>query len=172
MNTVDPWVLNWHWFYIGWEEVHQGRTNDARDAAHELLRIGQQINDPESTGIGLWVLTWIAVASGSYAEALEYSEQSLTVAVTPYDKDIAIGGKGLALVLLRRTNEAALLLEELRRRCSANGFLYMLRGVELSLALSNVIQGRIAEGINMIEEQFFGMRKTAMEAARILCAFT
>jgi tetratricopeptide (TPR) repeat protein len=164
LNTVDPWALNWLWFAIGWEEVHRGRTNEARDAAHELLRIGQQINDPESTGIGLWVLTWIAVASGSYAEALEYSEQSLAVAITPLDRDVAIAGKGLALVLLRRTEEALPLLEEHRRRCSANGYLELLRAVESSLALCKVLQGRIAEGIDMIEESILRYEKGGYRA--------
>jgi hypothetical protein len=99
------------------------------------------------------------VVSDSYAEALDYSEQSLAVAVTPFDKDIAIGGKGLALVLLRRTEEALPLLEEHRRRCSNNGFLYHLRGVESSLALCKIIQGHIAEGINMIEESILQFEK-------------
>jgi tetratricopeptide (TPR) repeat protein len=152
LNTVDPLLLISLWFAIGWEEAHRGRTNEARDAAHELLRIGQQINDPRSTGVGLWVLTWIAVASGSFAEALGYSEQSLAVAITPYDRDIAIGAKGLALVLLRRIEEALPLLEEHRSRCFANGYLEVLRAVESSLALCKILQGRIAEGIDLIEE--------------------
>jgi hypothetical protein len=44
--------------------------------------------------------------SDSYAEALEYSEQSLAVAIAPLDKIGAAGSKGCALVLLRRTRRA------------------------------------------------------------------
>jgi class 3 adenylate cyclase/tetratricopeptide (TPR) repeat protein len=164
LNTVDRWVLSGLWFAIGWEEVHRGRTKEARDAAHELMRIGQQINDPRSTGLGLWVLACIAVTSGSYAEALEYSEQSLAVAITPYDKDVAIGGKGLALVLLRRTEEALPLLEEHRSRCSANGQIEVLRAVESALSLCNVFRGRIAEGINMIDEDILRYEKDGYRA--------
>ncbi len=50
-----------------------------------------------STGLGLGLLTWIALASDSYAEALKYSEQSFIAAVTPYDRQNAINGKGNAL---------------------------------------------------------------------------
>ena len=74
------------------------------------------------------LLTWIALLADSYAEALEYSEQSLAVAVTPLDRSIAVIGKGCALVLLRRTEEGAKLLEEDRRRCIADGDLYRLGG--------------------------------------------
>ena len=43
---------------------------------------------------------------------------------------------------LWRTDEALPLLEQQRRRCSANGFFYNLRGaVETALALCKIIQG-------------------------------
>ena len=93
-------------------------------AARELMQVGRLLNDPRSTGLGLALLTWIALVSDSYAEALEYSEQSLAVAVTPFDRDVATDGKGCALVLLRRTEEGAKLIEEQRRRCVANGDFY------------------------------------------------
>ena len=95
--------------------------NEARDAARELMQVGRLLNDPRSTGFGLDLLTWIALVSDSYAEALEYSEQSLAVAVTPLDRTTAIAAKACALVLLRRTEEGATLLEEHRRRCVADG---------------------------------------------------
>jgi tetratricopeptide (TPR) repeat protein len=151
--------------------MHRGRIKEARGAAHEITQIGQLLNNPESTGIGLWALTWIAIASDSYAEALEYSEQSLALAITPFDRELATGGKGLALVLLRRTEEALPLLEELRRRCSANGFLHHLRSVALSLGLCKMIQGSIAEGINAIEESILRFEqngyRTGADFARV-----
>ena len=61
--------------------------------------------------------------SDSYAEALEYSEQSLAVAVTPVDRNLSTVFKLTALVLLRRTEEGAMLLEAYRRRCVADGHL-------------------------------------------------
>ena len=69
---------------IGWEEFHRGRMTQARDAARELMQVGRQLNDPRPTGQGLGLLSWIALVSDSYAEALEYSEQSLSVAITPF----------------------------------------------------------------------------------------
>ena len=113
---------------IGWQELRRGRINDARNSARELMQVGQSLNDPRSTGFGLLLLSIIALVSDSYAEALEYSEQSLTVAITPVEQTFASGAKASALVALRRTEEGAMLLEAYRRRCDADGFVYALDG--------------------------------------------
>ena len=69
---------------------------------------------------GVWacsLLSLIAMTSDSYAEALEYSEQSLAAAVTPWDRSRSFSlQKQIALMLLRRTEEAAKSLLEQRRR--------------------------------------------------------
>ena len=60
----------------------------ARDAASELMRVGRMLNDPRSTGQGLNLLAWMALWSDAAAEALEYSEQCLAVAITPFERTI------------------------------------------------------------------------------------
>ena len=104
-NMMDAHILNWTRFVVGYEEFHRGRLNEARASARELMEVGRRLSDPRSTGLGLSLLTLIAMVSDSYAEALEYSEQALAVVVTPLDKHMATQGKGTALVLLRRTEE-------------------------------------------------------------------
>src|SRR5262249_37997460 len=111
---------------IGWEELHRGRIREARDAARNLMQIGRELNDPRSTGFGLALLALIALGADSYDEALEYSEQSLAVVISPLDQNTAIGAKACALVLLRRTEEGAALLEESRRHSIKHGHLYNL----------------------------------------------
>jgi hypothetical protein len=144
---------------IGFEEAVRGRMNDARDAARELMQIGRLLNDPRSTGAGLSLLSVIAAASDSYAEALEYSEQSLAVAVTPTDRFTAIVGKQTALVLLRRTEEGAMLLESNRRRCVADGDLMTLVGIEPIFGVCKVLQGNITDGLRLIEEAILRREK-------------
>jgi hypothetical protein len=92
----------------------------------------------------------IALVSNSYAEALEYSERCLTVAITPQDKNTAISGKASALVLLRRTEEGAKLLEERRRRCIADGSYYELGGLDGYVGVCKVLQGNLSEGIRFL----------------------
>jgi hypothetical protein len=127
-STADAYIQNWTRFVIGWEELHRGRMTLAHESARELMRVGQLLNDPRSTGLGFYLLTAIYLVSDSYSEALKHSEQSLAVAVTPMDRNGATICKGLALVLLRRTDEGKALLEEQRRLAIADGVLYYLAG--------------------------------------------
>jgi len=154
-DTTDAYIQSWTRWVIGWEELHRGRMTDARDWARELMRVGRLLNDPRSTGFGLYLLTWIAMVSDSYAEVLEYSEQSLAVAVAPLDQVGALVGKGCALVLLRRIEEGAKLLEEGRRRSVADGNLYNVVGSDAVVGVCKVLQGNIADGIHCIEEAIF-----------------
>ena len=123
------------------------------------MQVGRMLNDPRSTGLALALLTWIALLSDSYAEALEYSEQSLAVAVTPLDRTIATSCKGCALVLLRRTEEGAKILEEYRRRCVADGVFIGLAGSDAILGVCKVLQGNIRDGIHSIEEAILRREK-------------
>jgi hypothetical protein len=151
-DTADSYIQNWTRFAIGWEEFHRGRMIEARNIARELMQVGRMLNDPRSTGLGLALMTWIALVADSYTEALEYSEQSLTVAITPFDRNGAVIGKGCALVLLRRTEEGVQLLEGDRRRCTADGDLYRLAGSDGMIGVSKVLQGNIESGIHFLEE--------------------
>jgi predicted ATPase/class 3 adenylate cyclase len=150
-DTSDAYIQCWARFVIGWEEIHRGRMNEARKAAHELMEVGKRLNDPRSTGFGLAVLTWIALTSDSYAEALEYSNQSLMLALAPFERDNATRAKGAALVLLRRPEEGVKLLQEDRRRCVIDGNLYANRHNTGVIGLSEVLAGNVTAGIQLIK---------------------
>ena len=150
-HTADSYIQNLTRFVIGWEWIHRGRMIEAGVSARELMKIGQDFGDPRSTGFGLALLTWIALISDSFAEALEYSEQALAVAVTPFDWYSANTAKGCALVLLRQTEAGAKLLEEDRRRFVADGNYYRLSGPGGIMGVCNVLQGNIGKGIHIIE---------------------
>jgi tetratricopeptide (TPR) repeat protein len=151
-KTDDAYVQNWTRWVIGWDEMFRGRMNEARDAARELMQIGQLLRDPRSTGFGLNLLSWIAFASDSYAEALEHSEHSLSVAVTPWDRVSASLAKGDALMLLGRTDEAIQVLQEQQRRIHSDGDFLCLVPIEPFLGVHKLLQGNIGEGIRIMEE--------------------
>jgi hypothetical protein len=158
-DTADAYIQNWTRWAIGWEEIQRGRTVDARESARELMQVGRALNDPRSTGYGLYLLTWIALISDSYAEALEYSQQALAVAVAPFERNGAINAKGCALVLLRQTEEGARLLEEQRRRCFVDGDLFSSVPCDIMLPVSKIFQGKIKGGIRLIEEGILRQEK-------------
>jgi len=151
-DTADAYIQNWVRFVVAWEEFHQGRVNDARESARALMQVGRRLDDPRSTGLGLCVLALIAFVSDAYAEALEYSEQSIALAVTPFERETALNIKGCVLILLRRTDEGLAVLEAFRRRCFADGDLYSLTTSDAILGVAKVIQGDIGEGIRLLEE--------------------
>ena len=152
-DTADAYIRNWIRFVIGWEEFHRGRITEARASASELMEVGKLLHDPRSTGLGLALFTWVALVGDSYAEALEYSEQSLNVAVTPFDRDTAIHGKGVALVMLRQSEAGIRLLEEVLQRSVANGCLYRLSAIEGFIGIGKVLQGKISDGIGLLERE-------------------
>ena len=162
-DTADAHIQNWSRFVIGFEEIHRGRMTAARDTAREVMQVGRLLGDPRSTGLGLALLAWIAQISDSYVEALEYSEQSLAVAVTRSDRILANASKAAALLLLRRTDEGAKLLEEEYRRSVADGDLLSLATDDWIMAVCRVLQGNIGEGIHLLEE---GILKREKEGYR------
>jgi hypothetical protein len=152
-ETDDAYIQGWIGFVIGWEEFHRGRMNHGRDAARKLRQVGRQLDDPRSTGLGLVLLSMISLVSAAFAEALEYSEQALAAAVTPFDRTMAVNAKGNALAGLRRGDEGAKLLEENNRRCVANGDLHQLDTSAPAVAVCKILQGNIGAGIRCLEEQ-------------------
>ena len=150
--TNDAYIQAWTTYLIGWEELHRGRMIHARNAAHELMQQGRASNDPRSIGQGLALLTWIALASDCYSEALEYSEQSLAIAIAPWDRDAASVGKGCALILLRQTKEGKALLEADRRRFVRDHNFYILCGSDAVIGVCKVLEGNIGGGLSLIDE--------------------
>jgi hypothetical protein len=151
-GTADAYIQNWTWWVIGWDLMHRGSMNDARDSARELMQVGRSLSDPRSTGFGLNLLSWVALISDSYGEALEYSDQSISVAVTVWDRVAAACAKICALTFLRRIEEAAKLSEEQRRRITVDGDFYSLTPIEPMEGLCKVLHGNIAGGIRILEE--------------------
>jgi hypothetical protein len=151
-DTADSYIQNMIRFVVGWEEFHRGRIMHARDSARELMQVGRTLGDPRSIGLGLSLLTYIAMVFDSYGEALEYSEQASAVVVTPFDRNAARIGKGCNLVLLRQTEEGGRILDEERRRDIADGGLYALIASDAIVGVCRVFEGSIGDGIRLIEE--------------------
>ncbi len=81
---------------------------------------------------------------------LDYAEQAIVVAVTPFDRETALNIKGCVLTLLRRREEGLALLVPFRERCLKDGDFYSLATSDSIIAVSKVIEGRIGEGVRML----------------------
>lgn len=151
-DTDDSYIKSWTRWVIGWEEHHRGRMNAARDAAHELMEVGKRTSDPRTTGLGLSLLTWGDISASSYAKALSYSEQALSAAITPFDRDTAISAKGIALIFLRSTEDGRDILHAANRRLIANGDVYRLVANVIGLSMCKVFNGDLSGGIRDLKE--------------------
>jgi hypothetical protein len=151
-ETVDAYIQIRSRFWIGLEEGTRGRLTHARDAASGLMQFGHQLNDPRSTGLGLLLSAFIALASDSYSVALEYSEQASMLGVAVADRAIANIVKASSLIMLRRIDEGLPLLEDHQRRMIAYGALHPLNINEAILGVCKILQGNISGGIRSIEE--------------------
>jgi class 3 adenylate cyclase/tetratricopeptide (TPR) repeat protein len=164
--TDDLYIKAWTRYVIGWEEIHRGRINAARESAQDLMKVGSLLNDPRATGFGLYLLAWIALIFDSSAEALEYCEQALAAAITPLERNGVMNAKGCALILLRRIDEGVRILNEFRCRCIQDGDLYSMISCDVFLALSTIFGGKIRKGIRNIEKAILredreGLRNSA-----------
>ena len=139
--------------------------NDAREAAQHLINVGRLLNDPRSTGFGLNLLSWIALISDCHAEALEFSEQSLAVAVTPWDRTVATLAKACALMLLRKPEQAMKLLQTQQLRITADGDFYSSIPIDLMFGVHKILQGNFAKGIHDVEELISQLEKKDYRAA-------
>jgi hypothetical protein len=43
---------------VGWDEIHRGRMPKMHEAAEKLMAVGRRMNDPRSTGYGLFLRAW------------------------------------------------------------------------------------------------------------------
>jgi hypothetical protein len=164
-DTDDIYIQFWTRIAIGWDELHRGLMTEARDSARESIHVGRRLGDPRSTGGGLAILTWIALLSDCCAEAVDYSEQALSIAIAPQDRNTALIGKGSALALLRQTNAGMDLLEPQRSRCVVDGDLYRLVSTDGPTAVCKVLQGDIGGGIHLLEQAIARNEKEGYRAA-------
>src|SRR5262249_54877397 len=144
--------------------MHRGRMAKAREAAKELLAVGRRMNDPRSTGFGMHLEAWIALAGDDYGAALRFAEAGIAVARTPWDRSNALTAKYNALVLLRRP-EALSKLNDWMQQCAAKGWGYMLVTSEGLYGLTLVLRGQISAGIRWMEQSISRREREGYRAA-------
>jgi tetratricopeptide (TPR) repeat protein len=169
-STNDPFIQSWSRWVIALDALERGQPSEARSSALEMITIGQHSNDPRSVGFGLNCLAWIENVLQNYQQALHYSEETLKVAVTTWDRMAATYAKAFALVMLR-TPEGISNLDVVRQD-RANTFVLWL--LDLAYAFSLIMQGRFTKGIRwlkrgILEREKEGFRGRAEWLRILLC---
>src|SRR5581483_4089400 len=159
-------------FVIWIEELYRGRIGEAGALAHDLMQVGQQLNDPRCTGLGLMMLGYLALTVGSYTEALKYGEQLLSIAVSPWDQEAGTLLKGYSLVVLGQVEEGTKLVEGQRSRAVTYGYLHTLRDSDPFIGLAKIFRRDIRGGIRFIEEAISKREKEGDGRAADGCRIT
>jgi hypothetical protein len=149
-RTNDPFIQTWSRWIIAIDALDRGSIVEARSSASEMITIGQRLNDPRSMGFGLNCLAWIENVLEDYQEALRYSEETLKVAVTTWDRRAATYAKAFALVMLRRPDGISI-LDAARQENRANGQRFIVSLLDLAYAFSLILEGEITQGIRWME---------------------
>jgi class 3 adenylate cyclase/tetratricopeptide (TPR) repeat protein len=150
--TEDAYIRSVVRWVIAIDEISRGRMDVARQIAEEMSAIGHQLNDPRPKGMGMGILGWLALTSDDYEKALFYADECLQIAYTPQERLNALGVKGSALALLKRTDEARLVLSDTRRRLTELNWRYELILLDPAFGVLTVLSGEIAKGIRTVEK--------------------
>ena len=105
------------------------------------MEVGRRLSDPRSTGLGLSLLTLIAMVSNSYAEAWSAEEQALAVAITPLDKHMATRGRNGPCSSSAEPRRVEL-LEDHRHHYMINGELYGVSPSDGPVEVGKIIRER------------------------------
>jgi tetratricopeptide (TPR) repeat protein len=130
-----------------------------------MSKVGRRLNDPRPMGMGMGVLGWIALTSDDYAKALSCAEECLQIAHTPQERMNALGVKGSALALLKELEKAEPVLTDIRRQLTELNWRYELILLNPAFGILAVLNGKIAEGIRIIESVIVTARRDGWRAA-------
>jgi hypothetical protein len=150
-RTADSYIRSVVRWVIAFDEISRGRMKVAQDIAEEMSAIGRNLNDPRPIGMGMGILGWIALASDDYGKALSYAEECLQIAYTPTERMVALGAKGAALAFLKRLEEGQLVLSDIRRQLIELNWRYELILLGPPFGILAVLNGKIGEGIRIID---------------------
>ncbi len=145
IGSVIRWV-------VAIDEVSRGRMVVAREIANEMSAIGRNLNDPRPRGMGMGILGWIALTGDDYNKALHYAEECLEIAYTPQERMNALGVKGSALALVRRIEEAQLVMTDIRRRLIELKWGYELILLGPAFGILAVLTGKLRAGVRIIQD--------------------
>jgi len=151
-RSGDNSILNWAYWIIAWDCFGRGLMTEARNWASELIVAGAEREDRRALSFGYWVVAWVHLFEARYDEAIAAACECQRNAVTPFDQDAAAAAEATAMILQGQVQEGLAKIQELRRRTSARGWLYLDSGAHGPAGVGLAMCGHIAQGIRLLED--------------------
>lgn len=151
-RSGDESILNWAYWIIAWDCFGRGLMTEARNWASELIVAGGEREDRRALSFGYWVVAWVHLFEARYDEAIAAARECQRNAVTPFDQDVSAAAEATAMILQGQVQEGLAKIQELRRRTSARGWLYLDSGAHGPAGVGLAMCGHIAQGIRLLED--------------------
>jgi class 3 adenylate cyclase/tetratricopeptide (TPR) repeat protein len=159
-NEIAQTMPEDHYLYfkslgmIGYTNYFLGEAVKTREVGHRLVEHGQRHGNPRSIFFGHWMISWGDTNAGKLALAMSSSAKGIGVTKDPMYLLWARGVHGINCLLNGSVAPELELAVNQSCRVGAELTTNLWGGL---LGLGRIIQGRMAEGMKMIEE---GSRKS------------
>ncbi len=151
-RLVDHWVTMKTMSASSIAETVFGWPTLGRREALRVIEYSRETGDPRGRSMGLWGLAFADVFSGDPAAAIDDADESMRIGLSPLDRLVAQMGKGWALVLADRPQEALPVLDGVDAQIRRDGFMLMRETNDGALGLARVGTGAWSAGVRTLEE--------------------
>ncbi len=144
-----------------------GRPNEAAGYGEALFALSRETNDPRPRAMGLWGMAWLDAYHFKAESAVELADEALRLSLSRIDQIGAEVGRATALIELRRTEEAASVLERDLAEARRGDFVTILPVIQAMLGAAQVLNGRMSDGLALIERVIRDEAMFANQATRV-----
>jgi tetratricopeptide (TPR) repeat protein len=144
-----------------------GRPNEAARYGEALFALSRETNDPRPRAMGLYGMALVDAYHFKPESALERADEALRLSLSRIDRVTAEAAKGTSLVELRRSEEAEQLLERGLAEVKQGGFAPMVTVIQGMLGVAKVLNGKMSEGVALIEQVVRDEVLSANQATRV-----
>ncbi len=154
----DNYIRNFSSWMVGQQYLLHGLFKEAREAALQFMKWGEQRSDPRAIGLANFTLSLLELGYEAPEAALARADDCVRSAVTPNEQRWGRLTKACAGIALGRFHDSLLQLDALNLEYERSGVnfnrFYWPRGQALLLS------GEFAEGIRVIEREIERYVKT------------
>jgi tetratricopeptide (TPR) repeat protein len=147
----DNYIRNFSSWMVGQHYLRHGLLKEAREAALQFMKWGEQHGDPRAIGLANFTLSLAELGYEAPEAALARAEDCVRFAVTPNEQRWGAGVRAVANIALGRFHAGLLQLDTLNLEYERLGVNFNRFSWPRGQAL--LLSGEFAEGIRVIERE-------------------
>jgi len=148
----DNWLTAEALFEHAAHASTNGNPREGRKQAQRLLELGRADDNPYARQLGVFTLAILDAYNNAPEEAIQKSDETLRIGLSPLFRSYANAVKGAALVLAGQPEEAFDLFQRIRQEAVDKDQFFVFMLADYSYGVAHVLKGDIAKGVRWIEE--------------------